>query len=292
VAGARLQDALFGRALELRRSAALALGRSPQALATAALATACELEAEPLARGFALLSLGMRGGPAARDFLLQTLERGRRASESWAALGLGLHARSSGDPRIGAALLAAAPRVENENARPALLVALGLAGERGAEPLARARLAESVSGRERAYAATCLALLGGDANRVDLRERLALESSDFVRVNIAQGLAALGAAEDAPALFLALSSLSDRGLQAVTAATLGQLGAPDALSGLDELARGATSGTGSALVRATALDGLGVLLQRGEPLVLPDATRAANFALYEDWALELFLIAL
>jgi len=285
---ARLQDALFGRELELRRSAALALGRSPQAAATGALLTAHDLEAEPLARGFVLLSLGLRGGALARDALLETFARGPLASEPWAALGLGLHARVSRDPSIARALLAAAPVVRNEDSRPAVLLALGLAQEPRAAALARAALEQGASPRERGYAATTLALLGGGTNHAFLRARLALERSGFVRASLAQGLAVLGDAGDVPTLFAALRGLAERGLKAVTAAALGQLGSASALSGLDELVVGGDS----ALVRATALDALGVLLERGEPLVLPDASRGANFALYEDWVFELFLLTL
>lgn len=284
-----LQDALFGRELELRRSAELALGRSPQAAATAILMTACELESEPLARGFALLSLGMRGGARACDFLLQVFERGPLAAEPWAALALGIHARTSADPRIAAALLAAGPRLRNEDSRPAVLLALGLARETRAESRARAALEHSESPRERGYAATALALLGGDANRACLRARLERERSGFVRASIAQALAVYGDDADVPALFAALRELGDHGLQAVTAASLGQLGAVAALPGLDELAQQAES---SALVRATAFGGLGVLLARGAPLILPSVSRGANFALYEDWVFELFLLAL
>ncbi len=286
---ARLQDALFGRELELRRSAELALGRSPQPAATAVLMTACELESEPLARGFALLSLGMRGGARARDFLLAVFARGPLASEPWAALALGIHARGSADPRIAAALLAAGPRLRNEDSRPAVLLALGLAREVRAEARARAALERSDSPRERGYAATALALLGGDANRACLRARLERERSGFVRASIAQALAVLGDEADVPALFTALRRLADGGLQAVTAASLGQLGAVAALPGLDELARRAD---GSALLRATAFGGLGVLLARGAPLILPSLSRGANFALYEDWVFELFFVAL
>jgi HEAT repeat protein len=286
---ARLQDALFGRELELRRSAELALGRSPQPAATAALMTACELESEPLARGFTLLSLGMRGGARARDFLLAAFERGPLAAEPWAALALGIHARGSADPRIAAALLAAGPRLRNEDSRPAVLLALGLAHEVRAESRARAAVEHSESPRERGYAATALALLGGDANRAFLRARLERERSGFVRASIAQALATFGTATDVVPLFTALRGLADGGLQAVTAASLGQLGAVAALPGLDELARHEDD---SALVRATAFGGLGVLLARGAPLVLPSISRGANFALYDDWVFELFFLAL
>lgn len=286
---ARLQDALFGRSLELRRSAALALGRSPQPAATAILLTASELEAEPLARGFVLLSLGMRGGREAREVLLDTLFQGPIASEPWAALALGLHARGARDALVSAALLEVQARVRNEDSRPAVLLALALAHESAAAGLAREALESAVSPRERGYAATALALLGGDANQAILRARLALEGSGFVRASIAQGLAVLGEDADVPSLFLALHRLRDRGLQAVTAASLGQLGSAAALAGLDQLARRTE---GSALVRATALGALGVLLERGEPLALPDVSRGANYALYEDWTFELFLLAL
>ncbi len=286
---ARLQDLLVGRNLELRRSAALALGRSPQALALPALMTAYELEGEPLARGFLLLSIGMHGGPAARDLLLEALAQGPIAVEPWAALALGIQARTSGDTAIRKGLRAALPQARNEDSRPALLLALGLARDPAVEPVARATLEGSPSPRDRGYAATALALLGGSGNRDHLRARLPAERSNFVRATIAQALSTLGNADDAPGIFEALTGLSDPGLKAVTAASLGLLGAPAALPELDELAREATV---SALVRATALDGLGLLLERGEPLVLPEASQGANYAVYEDWAFDLFQLAL
>ncbi len=285
---AALQHALVGRDLELRRSAALALGRSPQVLALPALMTAYELESEPLARGFALLSIGAQGGPRARDFLLEAFTDGPRAIEPWAALALGIHARGSDDVLVKRKLLEAAPRVRNEDSRPAVLLALGLAREGAAIPLALATLERAPSARERGYAATTLALLGA-ANRAPLRGRLAAERSGFVRATIAHALATLGDPLDAPALFDALSGLADPGLKAVTAAALGLLGAPTALAALDELAR---REGGSNLVRATALDGLGLLLERGEPLVLPEASEGANYALYEDWVFDLFQLVL
>ena len=285
---ARLQDVLSGRDLELRRSTALALARSPQALALPALMTAYELESEPLARGFALLSIGRHGGIEARDLLLEEFVHGPSVIEPWAALALGIHARDSGDPAIPRVLLEAAPRVRNEDSRPAVLLALGLAREPAAIPLARATLEKSTSARERGYAASTLALLGGAGNREFLRARLAVERSGFVRATIAQALSTLGDQRDAPALFEVLSGLADPGLQAVTAASIGLLGVAGALPGLEELARAESSG----LVRATAVDALGVLLERDEPLVLPEASRDANYALYEDWMFDLFQLAL
>ena len=35
-----------------------------------------------------------------------------------------------------------------------------------------------------------------------------------------------------------------------------------------------------------------VLLERDEPLVLPEVSRRANYALYEDWVFDLFQLAL
>jgi len=287
---AQLLGCLNGRDLELRRSAALALARSPQALATPSLLTAYELESEPLTRGFLLLSIGQRGGLAARDLLLEALERGPLAVEPWAALGLGLlaHAAPAPDPKIESALLACAARTRKEGSRPALGIALGLARVTVAGPLARRTMVESASLRERAYAATTLALLGGDENRDFLRRQLALEPSDFVRATAAQALSTLGEAEDAPRLSRALGELGDPVLQGVAAASLGQLGEAAALEPLDALLRGARG----SLARATALDGLGLLLEHGDPLALPAITQASNYTLYEDWELDLFLRAL
>lgn len=287
----RLLSHLGGHDLDLRRSAALALGRSPQPLASASLMTAYELESEPLTRGFLLLAIGQRGGVRARDLLIEELERGPLAVEPWAALGLGLLARGAAqvDPEIRRALLERSKHTKREGSRPALGIALGLARVVEAGPLARRTLSESPSLRERGYAATTLALLGRSEDREFLRDQLGREPSDFVRTTIAQALSTLGGAEDAVRLSRALGELADPGLQGVAAASLGQLGEVAALALLEQLLL--EPGT-PPLVRATALDGLGVLLEHGDPLALPVITQGSNYALYEDWELELFLRAL
>src|SRR5688572_22998616 len=69
----RLLDAVHGRALEERRSAACALAELKGALDP--LLTAFELEEDAFARGLVLLSIGEQGGERARSFLEERLER-------------------------------------------------------------------------------------------------------------------------------------------------------------------------------------------------------------------------
>jgi hypothetical protein len=92
-----------------------------------------------------------------------------------------------------------------------------------------------------------------------------------------------------PSLDVALTRLADPVQQAVTAASLGLLGEPSALAVLE---RRSDASEAPALLRATALDALGVLLERGVPMVLPEVSRGANYALYEDLAYELFHLTL
>jgi hypothetical protein len=125
----KLQHHLSGARLDERRSAALALGSFHDTLALPALQTAYELESEPLTRGFVLVSIGRRGGPEARAFLLRTLAQAEGGDRHWAALALGLLGRTDGELSIRAAIRAALKR-EKGPLRAGCLLARAGAGAR------------------------------------------------------------------------------------------------------------------------------------------------------------------
>jgi HEAT repeat protein len=280
-----LQHAVNGSRLESRRSAALALGDFAHPLASAALLTAFETEAEPTARGFLLVAIGRQGGPAAQAFLADTLLHGKHGMRPWAALGLGVLAHDRADPEVGDVLRKALARENNRDTQGAFWLALGLAGDVEALGLLHAGLAEAADPRQRMYAATALSLIGGEAARAALLERIELEPSAMARVAIVQALGILGHQGDAPVLYHALRGLRTPELRGMAASALAFHGSGSALAALHELERNHTAGD---VTRAAAYDGLGLMLGRTPSFALGELSRASNFTLYSDWVDELF----
>ncbi len=284
----KLQDLLSSSRLELRRSAALALGGAGTPLALPALMTAFELEAEPMTRGFLLIAIGELGGPAARKFLLKELTRGEKSLRRWSALGLGIATRDGDDPDVRDALRAALEREKNKDALGAYWIALGLTrDEKATRTLAKA-LTQAANPRMRMYAATSLALVGTEEAHAALTARLADEESAMVRVTIAQALGELGRPADAEVLLGVLDGLREPGLQGLAAVAFAFHGSNEALHGLVEMARG----PGSSVKRAAAIDGVGMLLGRTPPLTLGEVSRRSNFTVSPDWVLDLYQVTL
>ncbi len=277
---AKLQDLLHGSRMDLRRSAALALGTLDHELALPSLQTAYEVEAEPLTRGFVLTSIGRRGSPAARTFLENVLAKGESGQRRWAALGLGLWARAAHDGSVATAIRAAREREKNRAVLGAYWLALGLCGDSGSVPAIAEAMGSAGDPRERTYAATALALVGGDSARQALLARLPLESQGMVRGSIAASLGVIGVPEDAEAILAGVASVKDAGLQGLVSAAVAFHGSPEALHALLGIAK--APGTSSAR-RAAVLEGLGMMLARATPLRLNDVSRQANYMVFSDW---------
>jgi len=267
--------------LERRRAAAIALSGFDSPLLAGALMTAFEVETEPLARGFLLLSLAEQSGDAARDFLVAALHDGPAECRPWAALALGAHARREGD-ESSRAVLREGLRDAGE-AQGARVLACGLARD----PLALSPLgdllAESANPRVRMFAALSMAMIGGDAASAVLRERLGVETSPLARVGLAQALGVLGHGEDVEALLHEVRSVSSPTLAAQLATAIGFHGSERAAAGLVEVLADRDT---SAATRAAALDGLALLLDRNEPLLLAQAGAQRNFMALSDWLRE------
>lgn len=284
-----LQHWLSGAELELRRSAALALGRSHHDLALPPLLTAFEVEVEPLTKGFLLVSIGERGGAAARDFLIRTLEKGDAVWRPWAALGLGILARNADDAVAREALRRGVKSERNADAIGAYRIGAGLARDRASVPALTEALVKVSDPRQRMYAATALGLVGDDAALEALRTRLDPERSPLVRVAIAQALGQCGKTEDASRLVAVLGGVREPALQGLAAVAMAFHGSRNALVGLTELSRAESTGTAS---RAAALNGIGMLLGHRPPFALSLVSRHSNYTLYEDWLLSALQVSL
>jgi HEAT repeat protein len=282
---ARLQGFLAGPRLDLRRSAALALGELADPDALAPLLAAYEQESESLTRGFLLTAIGRRGGEQAREFLLHALAGNPKSLHPWSALALGILGRKSPDPALAGALREAAERESNPQSRSAYWLAAGLLRDQESLPTLCKALAEASDPRNRMYAASALALLGGeDAHRV-LRERLALDGSPLVRAAIAQALGCMGRGEDVEAIAATLETLNEPELQAMAATALGFHASFDALRKLNDIAGSRAS---ASLRRAAAIEGAGMALGRFAPLALMDVARDSNYTIFNEWGQGLY----
>ncbi len=286
---AKLQTFLSGPRMDMRRSAAIALGVTRDASVLPALMTAHELEAEGLTRGFILIAIGRIGGAKAHGFLSKVLEQGENGQRRWAALALGVLARSTNDPETSKLLRAAWAGEKNAEARGAYWLACGLVRDESAIPGLAHELATAADARQRMYAATALSLVGGARCAAILRERLPKETNPMARVGITQALGILGENQDVTGMRAALDQLAEPGLQGLAATALAFHGTQESLAQLSDLSQ---SDAGPRVRRAASIEGLGLMLARSKPLVLADLSRQMNYTVMPDWAQGLFLTML
>lgn len=284
-----LMDLLHGPRLEVRRSAALALGTFDHDLVLPALLTAAEAESEPMARGFVLASIGRQGGPKAREALARELEEGPKSQRAWAALGLGLALRGEDHAESRALLREGAAKERNAMVKAAFWVACGLAGDVESIDMLAEALREDSSPRRRMYAATALTLVGTESARTILLERLEDERSPLVRVAIAQGLGVYGRVQDAQAILEVLDDVRDPSLQGLAAVAAGFHGSGEALR---QLVKRANDEKAPRVARASAVDAIGLLLGVSEPLVFSEISSGSNYLEYSDWVNELLQVSL
>ena len=156
-----LLEALGEKDIELRRSAALALGDLGDPGAAAALASALAQDPDLQVRGFAAISLGRIGGETA-IFALRSAYSAKgvsRTVRSYAALGLGL----AGDRGSAGELRRALAMPGEENLRGAFAIALGFLGDSGsAETLFKIVENRGADPDLRGYAAIALGMIRPD----------------------------------------------------------------------------------------------------------------------------------
>jgi HEAT repeat protein len=271
--------------MDLRRSAALALGELPNADSLAALLAAYEQESESLTRAFILTSIGRRGGEKAREFLLHALVGTPKSLHAWSALAIGILGRKNPDPVIGVALREAAEHESNPQNRSAYWLAAGLVRDEESLPMLCKALAEAPDPRNRMYAATALSLLGGDEAHSALRAQLKRDSSPLVRASTAQSLGCLGRGEDVDVIAGTLDTLNDPEMQAMAATALGFHASYDSLRRLGEIVG---RKEGASLRRAAAIEGVGMALGSCAPLALMDAGRNSNYTIFNEWGAGLY----
>jgi HEAT repeat protein len=277
----KLQHLASGARIELRRSAALALGEFGHALVVPALQTAYDLEKDQLTRGFLLIALGRQGGDAARQHLLAELDHGPKPLRPWAALGLGLLAHDDANAEVAKALRERVASEKNSEARAAYWLASGLAGDVDAiEPIV-AGLNGDATPRNRMYAAAALSLLGGDSVHAALLERVPQERSEMASSAIGLALGVLGRDGDSRVIAEVFETTDDPMFQGQVSSAMAFHGSSDAL---DRINRWIVSDSTQRATRAAATDGLGMMLGSAEPLRMGELARSSNYTLLAPWA--------
>lgn len=251
---AALTQAVSSRGLDVRRSAAVALGQSKDALALPALMTAYELEREVGTRLRLLLAIGEHGGPAARTFLIEQMQSGKKPLRAWAAIGLGLWGRGRADAALGTLVEKAASSEHNHDLQGLWLVARGLLQDAASRDALLATCRDGGDSATRAGAVYGLGLLADATTIPTLAKSLRDDHCPYVRSAAALVLASVFGDAATATLIEAATKEPDTGVRGAIVFALGATGDPTAAKELLSL-----SNAESTVVRASAIRALGRL---------------------------------
>lgn len=259
-----IQAFLEGKDGDLRRSAILAvaaLAEKDDLQVVRSLQRIVYSEKDELGVRWSLIGLGEIGGEGARKTLLKTLAGSIEGRRAFAALGLGvLHfggVPPTADLRtVRGAFLAA----RSEPMRGALAVALGLLRDRESISLLGEIVTGSASPELRGHAAVALGLMVADKAEPAILEILTEPGKPQLRWDAARALGRVGSGVSLDRLTRSLK-VGDRGRFEVEGAAL-SLGYLGRLESVDPLCRLVADERLSSLEKATAIQGLGFLLDR------------------------------
>ncbi|MCB9879186.1 MAG: HEAT repeat domain-containing protein [Planctomycetes bacterium] len=251
---AALTHAMSSRGLDVRRSAAVALGQSRDALALPALMTAYELERDVGTRLRLLLAIGEHGGAAARAFLVEQMQDGKKSLRAWAAIGLGLWGRGRDDAALGKLVEQASRSEHNHDLHGLWLVARGLLQDAASRDTLLDVSRTGEDSATRAGAVYGLGLLGDVTTIPSLVESLRDDHCPYVRGAVANVLASAFGDAATAALAEQATAEQDTTVRGAITFALGATGDPAAGAELLKLARSKDTS-----VRANAIRALGRL---------------------------------
>ncbi|MBL8693242.1 MAG: HEAT repeat domain-containing protein [Planctomycetes bacterium] len=268
---------LSHKRVEMRRSAALALGHIRQESTLPALAACLSSEKDDLVRGYAMISMGRLGGADSVAALKKELLDGEKRLRPWAALGLGMAAGLRHPAAVGT-LSAAMVEERNMTTREAEVLAIGLTRDPRHAATAAKVLDGSRSESMRRYAMTSLALTAGASARGTLRDAVMGSTSPFESLVASFMLGYLGDSRDCELLVQELRRARnphEAHLHAIgvsrsrSAETVNQLVAQ--LEGSDRVAY------------YGAMHALGLLIPEDAGFHLSTAMTSSNAELWEPW---------
>lgn len=270
--------------VDLRRSAAMALGKFQSPMALASMQTAYEMEKDTLTRGFLAMAIGQQGGVEAKAFLLNVLKKENSNLRPWIVLSLGSMARKVHDPEIQKELLLAYREERNQENRGAVLLALGLSRAVEAYPLLKESLLESSSGITRSLAGFGLSLLGDEPSHELLKTAIPKDKCLPTRAMLAQALAFFGNPGDSALLITTVTEMNAPAAQADAVKALAFHGSMDSVQELTRIFRDEKH---SAFMRAAAADALGLVLSPFENYPLAKLYQQSNFTVFPNRLTEL-----
>lgn len=254
---------------DVRRAAILALGAVGGHVEEPKLLTDCverlvhmmERDRDRACRNMAAIALGRLGDRRAQRALRYAYEKGDNLHQPFAAIGLGLLARSASDPTITAPLRRDLADRADQDLRGALAIAVGLG--RDVENVKSLREIVTDRGLDglRPHAAFALGLLDDRGSAKTLRKLLDDERApDFQREG-AMALGLLGDTEAAKQLSQRIAESDSIYVQGAAATALGRIGGPMSTKTLRELAADRSR---PEMARAFGIVGIGLILDRSQ----------------------------
>jgi HEAT repeat protein len=255
-----LRDACRDDEEDVRRAAVLALGaladRGDEETALL-LARLLDRDRDRGVRNMAALSLGRIGPKQAERALRYAYAKSDSFTQCFAALGLGLLARTTGEPGLTGDLRHDLKDRANADLRGALAIALGIARDRAAAKTLRALVDDRSDPELRAHAALALAMIGDASSADSLRAILTDTRDPVLQREAAMALGLLGDVQSLAVLTRLVTDGSSLYVQGAAAVALGRIGGAEASKTLGTLLSD-TSRPG--LARGMAAVGLGCLL--------------------------------
>jgi len=256
----------------VRRLAIEALGTVTDAKdddTAAVLRAALTGDKDPECRWLAAISLGRSGHASATAAVLAAFDGGEAVNADQApfAIALGLCARAHADPAVTKVLLTALEKTNDLDERCGLCAALGLARAEAARPRLAEIVGKSGSGVTASYAAYALGMTGvGDAERKALHEAVARPADYLLR---REASLALGALHD-PTIAARLRELAgtSKNPDIERAGAFVSLGRVGHYSDIDFFLGQLADHDVHEQLRACVLHGLGLLLDRREGATL------------------------
>lgn len=257
-----LRDVLRDDDEDVRRSAVLALGaladRGDEETASV-LIRLLDRDRDRGVRNMAALALGRIGPKSAERALRYAYAKSDGLSQPFAALALGLLARSTGDAGLTADLRKDLKDRANSDLRGALAIALGIARDRAAAKTLRTIAVDRGDPELRAHVALALGMIGDASSLEDLRAILADTRDPVLQRECAMALGLLGDVKSLAVLTKLVEDGSSLYVVGAAAMALGRIGGAEAGGTLTKLLAD-TSRPG--LARGFAAVGLGYVLDR------------------------------
>ncbi|MCE9635523.1 MAG: HEAT repeat domain-containing protein [Planctomycetes bacterium] len=255
-----LREALRDDDEDVRRAAALALGALAQKDdddTALLLVRALDRDKDRGVRNIAALSLGRIAPTQAEKALRYAYAKGDGLSQPFAALGLGLLARSTGDASLTFELRNDLKDRANADLRGAIAIALGLARDAAAAKTLRAIVADRGDPELRAHACLALGMIRDVASADSLRLVVADTRDPVLQRECAMALGLLGDAKSVGVLTHLVEDGSSLYVQGAAAMALGRIGGAEASTTLGRLLGDAGR---PGLARGFAAVGLGYAL--------------------------------